>query len=121
MRIAGDSLAGARQTLQDSRMNPKDPKQTEFGLVRDMLASVDVLNTFDPAVIEPIVEPVRKAGRLMLTGEGSSRIFPAKNAIAHALRNGDALPIVTEAATQAAACRHPRHFLRRRDPPPFPG
>ncbi|HVJ69256.1 MAG TPA: SIS domain-containing protein [Caulifigura sp.] len=83
-------------------MNAHDPRQMEFGLVRDMLASVDVLRNFDPAVIAPIVDPVRKAGRLMLTGEGSSRIFPAKNAIAHALRQGDAISIVTEASTQAA-------------------
>jgi glucosamine--fructose-6-phosphate aminotransferase (isomerizing) len=38
----------------------------------------------------------------LLTGEGSSRIFPAKQAIAHALRSGDSLAIHTEAATQAA-------------------
>ncbi|QDT56650.1 glucosamine--fructose-6-phosphate aminotransferase [Caulifigura coniformis] len=83
-------------------MNPQDPRQTEFGLVRDMLAAVDVLKNFDPAVIEPIVEPVRQAGRLMLTGEGSSRIFPAKNAMVHARRQGDALAIATEAASQAS-------------------
>jgi glucosamine--fructose-6-phosphate aminotransferase (isomerizing) len=83
-------------------MNAQDPRQTEFGLVRDMLAAVDVLKNFDPAVIEPIVGPVREAGRLMLTGEGSSRIFPAKNAIAHSRRQGDSLAIATEAATQAA-------------------
>jgi glucosamine--fructose-6-phosphate aminotransferase (isomerizing) len=67
-----------------------------------MLAAVDVLKSFDPAVIEPIVRPVCEAGRLMLTGEGSSRIFPAKNAIAHARRQGDSLAIATEAASQAA-------------------
>jgi glucosamine--fructose-6-phosphate aminotransferase (isomerizing) len=82
-------------------MNPHDPRQTEFGLVRDMLAAVDVLRNFDPAVIEPIVAPVREAGRVMLTGEGSSRIFPGKNAIAHSLRQGDSLAITTEAASQA--------------------
>jgi glucosamine--fructose-6-phosphate aminotransferase (isomerizing) len=83
-------------------MNPKDPRQAEFGLVRDMLAAVDVLKNFDPAVIESVVRPVRDAGRLMLTGEGSSRIFPAKNAIAHSRRQGDSLAIATEAASQAA-------------------
>ncbi len=67
-----------------------------------MLSAVDVLRSFDPAVIAPLVEPVRQVGRLMLTGEGSSRIFPAKNAIAHTLRHGDSLVAVTEAATQAA-------------------
>jgi glutamine---fructose-6-phosphate transaminase (isomerizing) len=83
-------------------MNAQNPRHMEFGLVRDMLASVDALRNFDPAVIEPIVEPVRTAGRLMLTGEGSSRIFPAKNAISHSLRRGDDLQLATEAATQAA-------------------
>jgi glutamine---fructose-6-phosphate transaminase (isomerizing) len=83
-------------------MNPQDPRQMEFGLVRDMLAAVDVLRHFDPSVIAPMVEPVRSTGRLMLTGEGSSRIFPAKNAMLHARRQGDSLAIATEAATQAA-------------------
>lgn len=91
-----------RRVSKIRAMNPKETRQMEFGLVRDMLAAFDVLKNFDPAVIAPIVEPVREAGRLMLTGEGSSRIFPAKNAIAHALRNGDSLALTTEAATQAA-------------------
>ena len=84
------------------RMNPTDSRYTQFGLVRDMLASVDVLKVFDPGAITPLVEPVTAAGRLLLTGEGSSRIFPAKNAIAHALRCGDRLAVTTEASTQAA-------------------
>jgi glucosamine--fructose-6-phosphate aminotransferase (isomerizing) len=40
--------------------------------------------------------------RILLTGEGSSRIFPAKHTIAQSLRDGANLRIVTEGAAQAA-------------------
>ncbi|MFC2118152.1 SIS domain-containing protein, partial [Bacteroidota bacterium] len=38
---------------------------------------------------------------LFLTGEGSSRIFPAKNAIYNNMRTGALIPIFTEGSTQA--------------------
>jgi glucosamine--fructose-6-phosphate aminotransferase (isomerizing) len=38
---------------------------------------------------------------LFLTGEGSSRIFPAKRAIYSSLKNGLTLPVITEGCTQA--------------------
>eukprot|EP00913_Durusdinium_trenchii_P035247 g32977.t1 len=45
------------------------------------------------------------AGKLLLTGEGSSRIFPAKSAIAHARRVGSPLALHTEAGRQAQEYR----------------
>jgi glutamine---fructose-6-phosphate transaminase (isomerizing) len=83
-------------------MQPHDPQQMRFGLVRDMLSSVEVLQSFNPDVVNAVAPAIAQTGRLLLTGEGSSRIFPAKNAIAHSRRNGDRLQIHTEAATQAA-------------------
>ena len=44
---------------------------------------------------------VAGVGRLFLTGEGSSRIFPAKNVIAHARRCGWPLQLHTEGGRQA--------------------
>jgi glucosamine--fructose-6-phosphate aminotransferase (isomerizing) len=67
-----------------------------------MLSSPDVISRFNPAVVDEIASEVASAGKLLLTGEGSSRIFPAKNAIAQALRNGDALRVHTDASRQAA-------------------
>lgn len=87
-------------------MNANDPQQNRFGLVRDMLSSVEVLRSFNPDVVREIAPAVATTGKLLLTGEGSSRIFPAKNAIAHARRSGDRLQAHTEAATQAAEYDH---------------
>src|SRR4029434_6079346 len=44
---------------------------------------------------------VAQVGRLLLTGEGSSRIFPAKNAIATARRMNWPITLHTEAGRQA--------------------
>jgi glucosamine--fructose-6-phosphate aminotransferase (isomerizing) len=74
---------------------------SQFALVADMLAAADVIRSFDPRVVEPIVEPIRAAGKLLLTGEGSSRLLPAKNAIAHNRRRGWPLILHTEAGRQA--------------------
>jgi glucosamine--fructose-6-phosphate aminotransferase (isomerizing) len=74
---------------------------SQFGLVRDMLQAADVVRDFNPNVVEPLVAPIRQAGRLFLTGEGSSRLFPAKGAIAHARRKGWPLVLHTEAGRQS--------------------
>ena len=44
---------------------------------------------------------IRQTGRLFLTGEGSSRIFPAKNLISEILRLGVPVAAATEGARQA--------------------
>jgi glucosamine--fructose-6-phosphate aminotransferase (isomerizing) len=82
-------------------MNLKDAKYARFALVREMMATPDIVRRFEPGAAEPFLADIRKLGRLFLTGEGSSRIFPAKRAIYDALRHGDPMPIVTDGATQA--------------------
>ncbi len=82
-------------------MNLNDEKYTRFGLVRDMLATADVVANFDPDQAADTAAAIASVGRLLLTGEGSSRIFPAKNAITHAHRHGYTLALHTEAARQA--------------------
>jgi glutamine---fructose-6-phosphate transaminase (isomerizing) len=74
---------------------------SSFGLVQDMLQTAAVIRTFDPAVVQPLVAAIRQAGRLLFTGEGSSRLFPAKAAIAHSRRQGWPLVLHTEAGRQA--------------------
>lgn len=81
-------------------MNLSDPKYSQFSIVREMLETPDVVRRFDPASIEPYLELARSQ-RVLLSGEGSSRIFPAKNAIYGALRGGNPSHLFTEAATQA--------------------
>src|SRR5438477_13070221 len=82
-------------------MNLTDLKHSEFGLVRDMLATVDVIRNFDPKQAAETAKEIHRTGKLLLTGEGSSRIFPAKNMIMRARRTNNPLILHTEAARQA--------------------
>ena len=83
-------------------MNLNDPRYAQYALVREMLDTVAVAKTFDVAQTAAVAAEIKSAGRLMLTGEGSSRIFPAKNAIRKGLAWGLDLRIVTEGSRQAA-------------------
>jgi glucosamine--fructose-6-phosphate aminotransferase (isomerizing) len=82
-------------------MHAEKAPYSQFGLVRDMLETADVIRIFNPRVVVPLVEPIRSAGRLFFTGEGSSRLFPAKGAIAHSRRQGWPVVLHTEAGRQA--------------------
>ena len=61
-------------------MNLKDNKYSQFYLVREMMDTVETIRKFNPEDVSFIAESAAKTGRLMLSGEGSSRIMPAKNA-----------------------------------------
>src|SRR3954463_2959845 len=82
-------------------MNASDAKYSSFGLVRDMLANVDVVANFQSDQARDTGRTIAQIGRLLLTGEGSSRIFPAKNAIATARRLNWPITLHTDAARQA--------------------
>ena len=82
-------------------MNLTDAKYNQFALVREMMETAEVAAGFLADQAGDAVEAIRSTGRLFLTGEGSSRIFPAKNAIAAALRAGLPTRIDTEGGTQA--------------------
>ena len=82
-------------------MNLTDPKYTQFGLVKDMLATVDVVAGFSADQAKETGKQIAKVGQLLLTGEGSSRIFPAKNAISTARRLNYPLALHTDAGRQA--------------------
>ncbi|MEE9384369.1 MAG: hypothetical protein V3V08_13275 [Nannocystaceae bacterium] len=82
-------------------MNLEDKKYAPFGLVADMMATSELISGYDVSEAEQLGTIVAGVGRLFLTGEGSSRIFPAKHAITQARRYGDRLPLHTEAGLQA--------------------
>src|SRR5688500_1203728 len=82
-------------------MNLTDAKYNQFGLVRDMLATADVVKNFAADQAKDTGRAIAQVGRLLLTGEGSSRIFPAKNAIASARRLNWPITLHTEAGRQA--------------------
>lgn len=85
----------------NSFMQANTAPYAQFGLVTDMLSTPSVLRNFDPQVVTPLVEPIRTAGKLFFTGEGSSRLFPAKSAILQSRRQGWPLVLHTEAGRQS--------------------
>jgi glucosamine--fructose-6-phosphate aminotransferase (isomerizing) len=82
-------------------MNLTEEKYTKFHLCKEMLETAQVVRSFDPAVGKPFAEAIRGKDRILLTGEGSSRIFPAKRAIAANLQSGGRPFLFTEGSTQA--------------------
>ncbi len=82
-------------------MNSTDTRYQQFALVRDMLDTPEIIARFNPNQATDVAVEIGSVGRLLLTGEGSSRIFPAKNAIAHARRQGWPLELHTEAGRQS--------------------
>ena len=82
-------------------MNLNHSKYNQFGLVRDMLATADVVAKLSADQAKETGRAIAQVGRLLLTGEGSSRIFPAKNAVANARRLNWPITLHTEAGRQA--------------------
>jgi len=82
-------------------MNLNEEKYAKFGLVKDMMAAVDIVKKFNCDQAIAIAGAIKKARRLMLTGEGSSRIFPAKNVMCLAAQKGWKLHLATAAARQS--------------------
>jgi len=81
-------------------MNLKESKYEKYALVKEMMETVEVVRNFDPSVSEPFVESLQGKKALFATGEGSSRIFPAKRSM-HASMQRNSYPVFTEGATQA--------------------
>lgn len=83
-------------------MNLTDSKYARYALVQEMMDAVNVVQRFNPSQTKQIASKIASIGKLFLTGEGSSRIFPAKNAIRKCLRWGMNLQICTDGSRQAA-------------------
>jgi len=82
-------------------MNIKDINYSKFALVREMLETASIISNFDPKVSERFVKSLKSRKGLFLTGEGSSRIFPARRAIYSSMKKKFTLPILTDGCTQA--------------------
>ncbi len=83
-------------------MNLNEDRYNRYSLVKEMYDSVSYIKNFsleNAADFLPYV-PGNKA--VMLTGEGSSRIFPAKNAVHGRLATGTGPLILTESSTDLA-------------------
>lgn len=82
-------------------MNLKDNKYAQYYLVQEMMGTVDTIRRFDPACSQFVADAVKETGRLLFSGEGSSRIMPSKNAGRKAKRWGLDLNVQTEGSHQA--------------------
>lgn len=83
-------------------MNLTDPKYSKYALVQEMMQTVQTVEKFNLEQTIEVAKAIKSAGRLFLTGEGSSRIFPAKNAIRKALTWGMDLTVSTDGSRQSA-------------------
>ncbi|MBN1129460.1 MAG: hypothetical protein JXA71_10765 [Chitinispirillaceae bacterium] len=82
-------------------MNLSAEQYSRFALVREMMEVVGVVRDFNPARTATCADRIQSVGNLFLAGEGSSRIFPAKNAIRKALTWGLDLSVATDGSRQA--------------------
>jgi len=82
-------------------MNLKDNSYNRYALVREMMETSDVIKRFDQHEAQGFGKKVKEKKALFLTGEGSSRIFPARRMIYDLLRRGLDLRAFTDGATQA--------------------
>ena len=83
-------------------MNISDSKYSQYMLVKEMMETVDIVKGFNSDQTREVAQKIKAMGRLLLTGEGSRRIFPAKNAIRKSLRWGFGLQIATDGSRQCA-------------------
>lgn len=76
-------------------------KNADIALVSEMLETANVIRNFDFSRTAALAAEIRKAGRVFMTGEGSSRILPAHNFISTAMGLGVDLATATEGSYQA--------------------
>ena len=82
-------------------MNLTDSRYKDFALVKEMLETADVIRNFDFSQTANMAKAIEQTGAVFLTGEGSSRIFPAKNMIYTAMKIGADLSMATDGSIQA--------------------
>jgi len=82
-------------------MNLQEEKYSKYALVKEMMETAVIIKSFDPGVSERFVKPIQSKKGLFLTGEGSSRLFPAKRAIYTHMKKKFTFPVLTEGCTQA--------------------
>ena len=83
-------------------VNLSDAKYASYALVQEMLETPAIMRKFDWNQTANIAQVVKESGRLFMTGEGSSRIFPAKNAMYTAMKAGLPVALATDGSWQSA-------------------
>jgi glucosamine--fructose-6-phosphate aminotransferase (isomerizing) len=82
-------------------MNLTESKYNHYALVREMLETPQIIKQFRTGDLSKPLAALRQTAKLFLTGEGSSRIFPAKNAMELARKNNRSLTVYSEGCRQA--------------------
>ena len=80
-------------------MRKETQPYSQYSLVKEMCETSAVIRNFDREAARPLSF---SSDKILLTGEGSSRIFPAKRSAALARYNGYRQSVVVEGALQAA-------------------
>ncbi len=75
---------------------------SSYSIVNEMLETPGIMRRFDGSRASGWAEAIDRKGGLFLTGEGASRIFPARNLMDLALRRNISWRIYTQGARQAA-------------------
>ncbi len=83
--------------------NAADTSQS-FALMREMRETIDIIARLNHHDYSPILSALRESRSACLTGEGSSRIFPAKHAVYLAQTGGFPHALYTQGSRQAAEC-----------------
>ncbi len=83
-------------------MNLKETRYSKYALVQEMMETINIVRNFNSGETNDIAKRIKSAGKLLVTGEGSSRIFPAKNMIRKAKKLGVDLEIITEGSYQSS-------------------
>ena len=82
-------------------MNLKEEKYNKYALAREMMQTPGIIRNFNAKSASRFVKEVTGKKGIFLTGEGSSRIFPAKRTIYSLLKAGFSKPVLTDGSTQA--------------------
>lgn len=82
-------------------MNLTDTKYSQFSLIKEMLETPGLVKKFEPSFSDQFINAIQNSKGLFIAGEGSSRLFPAKNLIHQALREGVSTNILSEGAMQS--------------------
>lgn len=79
----------------------QNSKYMQFALCREMFETADLIKGFSQNISKKYIRVLKDYNKTLITGEGSSRIFPGKHFKDALLKKGINLDIVVEGATQS--------------------
>lgn len=82
-------------------MNKENPKYRGFALVAEMLETAEIVRDFNPEFSNEIINAIKASRGMFIAAEGSSRIFPAQNAIYNSMALNSPYLISSEGAMQS--------------------